>query len=952
MDEARSLTYSINVSANTSQADENIRNLTSSIGSLQGNGIRIDVSADTSQAESNIRNVTGSLGSLSSQAGSIGSAFRSSFLESIDSGNSFSSSLKSGVGGAFSYVIGKAGEFRDNVVQNAQSIGQGFAHPIETIKSGLGNALQSAKGRFIDMARGAEQAASTTEEIGTAAGNARRDVEDLGNAAEESGGKFEKFGGILKGAGTAIAAVSAAAAAGAVALGKEVVSAYAEYEQLVGGVDTLFGEASKDVQNYAANAFSTAGLSANQYMELATSFSSSLIKSLGGDTALAAKYADTAITDMADNANKMGTSIESIQNAYRGFSMGNFTMLDNLKLGYGGTQEEMQKLLDHAETLPEAMGKEFDISNYADIVEAIHLVQGEMGIAGATAEEAADTISGSIASTKAAFQNLIAGLGNPDADIGVLVDNVVANFGNVVKNITPVVENLAAALPTALGSMIPAIGSLLPPILSAAAGIFGEVLSSLIGLLPELIPVAVDAVLLIAQTIVDNVPLLVDAALTLVITLAESIGTLLPTLIPTVVDAIVLVVNTLVSNIPMLIDAGLQLISGLAEGLIAALPVLIEQLPTIINGIITALAEGLPMILEQGAQIIMSLVDGIITAIPLLVEQIPIIVDSIITFFTENMPMILEQGIQIIVELANGILGALPVLMEQLPTIITTIVSSISENFPLILETGVSLLLQLASGIITAIPQLVSQLPAIISAIVSGIGGLLGSIVELGGNIVKGLWEGIKAMGSWITDKVKGFFSGIVDGVKGLLGIHSPSTVFAGIGDNMALGLGEGFGKTIGGVTKDIEKSLPTEFDLPSIDVPDPDIPTDKPTANVMYRVSPVVEDVNAPAVADVTYGVNPVVGDFNPPDAEASIVYGGNQQGNQNPEAGGGGSPESAGGAPAFAPVITIHVDGNADEKAIEDMRTTLYDTVKELFAEFREEELERMALKSQYAF
>ena len=244
MDEARSLQYSINVTANTAQAEADIRSITSSLGDLQGSGSRITVDADTSQAESNLRNVTSSLGGVQTQAGSVGAAFRSSFLEGIDSGNSFTSSLKAGVGGAFSYVGGKANEFKDNVVSGAQSIKNGFAHPIETIKSGLGNALQHAKDRFIDMARGADEAADRTDEVGDSAGDARRDVSELGNAAEESGGKFERLGGILKGAGAAIAAVSAAAGAGAVALGKEVVSSFADYEQLVGGVDTLFGDAS------------------------------------------------------------------------------------------------------------------------------------------------------------------------------------------------------------------------------------------------------------------------------------------------------------------------------------------------------------------------------------------------------------------------------------------------------------------------------------------------------------------------------------------------------------------------------------------------------------------------------------------------------------------------------------------------------------------------------------
>lgn len=913
MDEARSLTYSINVEANTSQAEASIRNITSNLGGLGGSTINID--ADTSQAESNIRNVTSSLGGVQTQARSVGSAFRSSFLDGIDSGNSFSSSLRSGVGGAFSYVTGQAKGFVSSVASSASEIGNKFAHPISTIKNGLGNAIQNAKSRFIEMARSAQQAENATGELGDTAGEARRNVSELGDAADDSGGKLSKFGGILKGAGAAIGAVSAAAAAGAVAIGKAVVSAYAEYEQLVGGVDTLFKDASGKVQQYAANAFQTAGMSGNEYMNLVTSFSASLINSLGGDTNLAADVANQAITDMADNANKMGTDLGTIQNAYQGFAKQNYDMLDNLKLGYGGTKTEMERLLADAGKLA---GTTFDINSFADVTEAIHVIQTEMGITGTTAKEAAETISGSWASTKAAMQNLFAGLGNENADIGKLVNDVTKNFSNVVKNVTPIVENLASALPEALGQAIPAISGLLPPILEAVAGIFDEVLSSIIGLLPELAPVAVDAVLMIAQTLVENVPVIADAAIQLVNGLITSVGQMLPTLIPEFVNAIVSVATSLIDNIPMLIDAGMQLLSGLAEGIMTALPQLIEQLPLIIDGIIAALTESLPLILEQGATIIMNLVQGIVDTVPL--------------------------------------------LLEQLPAIITSIADTLVANMPMILETGMQLLLQLASGIIQAIPQLVAQLPQIISAIVSGIGALMGGIINIGKSIVEGIWSGISSMIGWITDKVTGFFSGIVNGVKGLLGINSPSKVFSDqVGTNMALGVGEGFEKTMGGVRKDIEGAIPTEFNLPS---------------------------VNAPAVEDVTYGVNPVVSGFDPASVTGQVsqivmvspellrllssgagvtqVTGPEQPAPAGDEGGSGDRPQPVdidtgdpdfptdSGSPVtpFSPQITVNVYGEVSEETVDNMRDSLRDTVRELYDEFREEELQQMSLKNQYSF
>lgn len=753
--------------------------------------------------------------------------------------------------------------------------------------------------------------------------------------------------------------MSAAAAAGAVAIGKAVVSAYAEYEQLVGGVDTLFKDASGKVQQYAANAFQTAGMSGNEYMNLVTSFSASLINSLGGDTNLAADVANQAITDMADNANKMGTDLGTIQNAYQGFAKQNYDMLDNLKLGYGGTKTEMERLLADAGKLA---GTTFDINSFADVTEAIHVIQTEMGITGTTAKEAAETISGSWASTKAAMQNLFAGLGNENADIGKLVNDVTKNFSNVVKNVTPIVENLASALPEALGQAIPAISGLMPPILEAVAGIFDEVLSSIIGLLPELAPVAVDAVLMIAQTLVENVPVIADAAIQLVNTLITSVGQMLPTLIPEFVNAIVSVATSLIDNIPMLVEAGMQLLSGLAEGIMTALPQLIEQLPLIIDGIIAALTESLPLILEQGATIIMNLVQGIVDTVPLLLEQLPVIIESLITFFTENMPLILEQGIQILTNLAMGIVQAIPALLEQLPAIITSIADTLVANMPMILETGMQLLLQLASGIIQAIPQLVAQLPQIISAIVSGIGALMSGIINIGKSIVEGIWSGISSMIGWITDKVTGFFSGIVNGVKGLLGINSPSKVFSDqVGTNMALGVGEGFEKTMGGVRKDIEGAIPTEFNLPS---------------------------VNAPAVEDVTYGVNPVVSGFDPASVTGQVsqivmvspellrllssgagvtqVTGPEQPAPAGDEGGSGDRPQPVdidtgdpdfptdSGSPVtpFSPQITVNVYGEVSEETVDNMRDSLRDTVRELYDEFREEELQQMSLKNQYSF
>lgn len=283
-------------------------------------------------------------------------------------------------------------------------------------------------------------------------------------------------------------ALTMGAQAAAQGIGEIIGGAFEQaktYEQLVGGVDKLFGESSKQVQQYAAEAYKTAGLSANEYMEQATSFSASLISSLGGDTELAANYANEAIKDMADNVNVFGSDMESVQNAYQGFAKGNFTMLDNLKLGYGGTKEEMQRLLRHAEEVNGYMEGSLSIDNYADIIEAIHTVQEEMKIAGATEAEAMGTVEGSLNATKAAWSNFLLALGTGEG-IQTAITNLTTSLGAAATNILPVMEQIFYALGNIVGQAISYIGTHIPEILAMA----GQLILALVsGLANGLVPV-------------------------------------------------------------------------------------------------------------------------------------------------------------------------------------------------------------------------------------------------------------------------------------------------------------------------------------------------------------------------------------------------------------------------------------------------------------------------------
>lgn len=437
------------------------------------------------------------------------------------------------------------------------------------------------------------------------------DTGEYEKGLNDASGKTSSFADKLKN-GLATAAKVGAAAIGAAAtavgaLAKASLDAYANQEQLIGGVETLFGAGGKSIEEYAASvgktveevkydyaalmegqekvlsnaadAYKTAGLSANEYMETVTSFAAALVSSLGGQTDIAADVANTAISDMADNANKMGTSMESIQNAYQGFAKQNYTMLDNLKLGFGGTKEEMQRLLD---TAGELTGREFDISNFADIVDAIHAVQEEMGITGTTAKEASQTISGSIASMKSAWKNLVAGIADENADMGQLMGNVVESVVTVGQNVLPRVQQILSGIGTAIQQIAPIISdqlpvlveTVLPSLLSAGTSLLTGIMDGILAAAPSLTNAVVEIFMLLTTYITDenNLRTIIESAVQIIVTLANGLSEALPELIPAIIDAIIFIGKTLIEHAPELLDAAWQIIKSIAQGLLNAFP--------------------------------------------------------------------------------------------------------------------------------------------------------------------------------------------------------------------------------------------------------------------------------------------------------------------------------------------------------------------------------------------
>lgn len=484
-----------------------------------------------------------------------------------------------------------------------------------------------------------------------------KDIKGISGKVQSGLGKLGSI------AGTAMKGVSVVVGAAATAIGGLVtasVNAYAEYEQLVGGVDTLFKNSSQKLQSYADEAYKTAGMSANEYMSTVTSFSASLLQSLGGDTEKAADYANQAVIDMSDNANKMGTSMELIQNAYQGFAKQNYTMLDNLKLGYGGTKEEMERLLEDASKIS---GIKYDISSFADVTQAIHVMQESMGIAGTTSKEASTTIQGSLISVKGAWENLLVGISSSDADWEKLINNLVETVSTAMDNMLPVVKSALIGVSALVRDLFPSIAAeipaliseILPSLVETGISVVNSLLTGMQQNLPALAQGAIQIINQLVTTLLSMLPQLLDMGIQLLMQLVIGIGQALPALIPQVVNTITTIVETLINNIDLIIEAGMQLLMGLAEGLIVAIPQLIDKIPIIIDKLLNAIIENLPKLVEMGMELVVKLALGLVKAIPTLVGKIPELITSVLQALRKLPEMVVDIGKNIVSGIWNGI---------------------------------------------------------------------------------------------------------------------------------------------------------------------------------------------------------------------------------------------------------------------------------------------------------
>ena len=480
---------------------------------------------------------------------------------------------------------------------------------------------------------------------------------ELGAASESAGSSAgsragSAFAGALGTAARVGAAAISAVATGVGAITTQAVNAYSEFEQLTGGIETLYGEASDQMMQYAQEAAMATGQDMNSYMESAIATSAAMISAVEGDQARAAELTNMSMIDMADNANKLGTDMEAIQNAYRGFSRGNFTMLDNLALGYAGTRQGMEQLLADATAVS---GVEYDIDSYADIVEAIHEVQENLGIAGTTASEASETISGSLGSVQASWENLLINVANPDADLSAMIDNLIMNVETAAGNLIPVISNALMGISQVIIQLAPIISaelpglvsSIVPPLLLAASQVLEALAQGLLMALPELAPIAADIVISFVEFTVSNLGLVVDSAIQIILAVVNGLTAALPELIPAAVDAVIEICMALTDpdTLMLLIDAALQLMIALGEGLIAAIPDLLEAIPEIGANLCEALvdlgSDFLSIAGDWGADIIEGLVSGITNGISTVEGAVSGVAQSIRDFIGFSEP---ERG--------------------------------------------------------------------------------------------------------------------------------------------------------------------------------------------------------------------------------------------------------------------------------------------------------------------
>lgn len=619
---------------------------------------------------------------------------------------------------------------------------------------------------------------------GNAAGKAFGDSMTVGidGGAKKSSGILTGLGTVARGVATAAVAGFTALTGAVTAIGGAALSAYADYEQLVGGVDTLFGSASQTLQGYAAEAYKTCGMSANQYMTQATSFAASLVSSCSGDVAKAADYANMAMGDMSDNVNKMGSDMTDVQNAYQGFAKQNYTMLDNLKLGYGGTQAEMKRLIADANKLRQEQGKNADltIDSYADVVEAIHTVQENMGITGTTAKEAATTISGSIGMAKAAWENFITGLGRDDVDFSQLTQQLLESIGAVATNVAPRVAQIGKGIVEAFPVVLSGLGPVLGPVLSEALATAWNIA---VGALAEL---GIQLPTVDASQITGAFQAIADAAASVVGTCKSAFGKL-GEQIPGIWDTIV---STIGGAVTTIISAVSPLVSQVGAALMPAITSIGTALANLANAVLPILASGMQIVLSV-AQMLIPVIQTVLSVVGSIVSVVITVASQVISVVV-NAASVVASAIGLVMSVVSGLVTAVTTFIGSIVSVvgggIATVVAAVSGGVNAVVAfvgSLVSSALSLVSGLVSSIAgyfstmvstmanaaqQVYAAVTGAFSALVGAVSGHIGSLMNTISSIPGQVMGFFAGAGSWLVGSGRALINGFTQGIQNAIG--------------------------------------------------------------------------------------------------------------------------------------------------------------------------------------
>lgn len=603
-----------------------------------------------------------------------------------------------------------------------------------------------------------------------------KQMKDTGEEFDDAGESSSRFADVLKANLTSEAIIGGlkTLGKGVLEVGKafgslvvEGVKSFAELEQNIGGSEAVFGEFATSIQKTAEQAYRTMGTTQSEYLATANKMGA-LFQGSGLDAQRSMDLTTQAMQRAADMASVMGIDTQSALDAVTGAAKGNYTMMDNLGVAMNATTLEAYRV-------SQGMDTAFSKMSNAEKAELAmkYFFENTTQYAGNFEREASETISGSIGQLTAAVQTWVAGLGNSEADITVLTQNIVNAFQSVVANVVPVVENIVATIPTVLATLMPAINQLLPMLLTIGANVINTLLDGITSALPALVAAAKPIISVLVTGVVKNLGPILKTGMEILLSLIDGIADTLPDLIPMAVEVIETVIDGLVDNLPKIIETGINILAGLIEGLTNAIPKLVQFIPKIITTFVQTITQKLPQIIQMGITTLTSLIQGLTNALPQLVKMLPEIIKTIITTLTSNLPQIILMGVQLLTSLIEGIVKSLGNLATAGWEIIKTLV-----------------------GTLASLPS---------------------EMWDIGKEVVSGIWEGISDSYTWIKNKIKGWVGNVTKFIKNLFGIHSPSTVMRDeVGKYLALGIGEGFTDEMKYVAKNMVAAVPMDFSVGS----------------------------------------------------------------------------------------------------------------------------------------